>query len=131
MGRPSLASQGAAERRKRDQAITSAQGGTTRSSKTHKQNRKSGDTMTAAHQADQSEAAFKRATKAKSASLKKKRSEMRAASDKPTKMSQAARLRKSRGIESQVGAATGGQTTKRKAKEPQLRKLVKELKGRR
>ena len=83
VGRPSLASQGAAERRKRDQAITSAQGGTNRSTKTHKQNRLSGDTMTAEHQADQSEARFKRAMKAKSVSLKKKRSEMRAASAGP------------------------------------------------
>ena len=67
MARKTLAAQGAAERRKRDSQIRSAQGGTNRSTKTHKQNRKSGDTMTAAHQADQSEAAFKRATKAKSA----------------------------------------------------------------
>ena len=73
MAGKSLAAQGASERRKRDQAIISAQGGTTRSSKTHKQNRLSGDTMTAKHQADQSEARFKRAMKAKAAKLKKKR----------------------------------------------------------
>jgi hypothetical protein len=88
-----LAEQGSAERRKRDQAITSAQGGSTsKKPKASKPTNKSMSQYTPA---------------------------------------QTARMRKGRDIESQVGAATGGQTTKRKAKEPQLRKLVKELKGRR
>ena len=73
---------------------------------------------------------------------RRKRASVKPAAAKPTDyknppkktgmtQAQAARVRKYRTIESQVGAATGGQTTKAKAREPELRELVKEIRSKR
>ena len=77
-----LAQQGEEERRKRDARILPsgmADDQSAKKSLTHKQNRKAGNKAVARLQADQAEAAFKRAMKAKKAKAAKKRSERVAA----------------------------------------------------